>query len=53
MTVSALAHYLLVRGKTVHKWIKAGLLPAYSLNGQWRIKKTDALAFIERARFQA
>jgi excisionase family DNA binding protein len=45
--VGALAQYLDVRGKTVHKWIKAGTLPAYCLNGQWRIKKTDALAFLE------
>jgi excisionase family DNA binding protein len=51
--VGAFAQYLDVRGKTVRKWIKAGTLPAYRLNGHWRIAKIDALAFIERARFQS
>jgi excisionase family DNA binding protein len=50
--VSAFALYVSVRAKTVHKWIKAGTLPAYCLHGQWRIKKTDAIAFLERARVQ-
>jgi hypothetical protein len=34
------------------KWIKAGVLTAYQFQGEWRIRKADAVVFVERARFQ-
>jgi excisionase family DNA binding protein len=41
-----------VSDKTVRKWIKAGVLTAYQFQGEWRIRKADAVVFVERARFQ-
>lgn len=41
-----------VHDKTVSKRIKAGVLPAFRFKGEWRIAKTDAIAFIKRSRFQ-
>jgi predicted site-specific integrase-resolvase len=57
VSVEAFATYLAVSPKTVRKWIRAGVLPVYSfpplpLIGVWRIRTSDALAFVERARFQ-
>ena len=49
----AFADHLNVQDKSVRKWIKAGLLPAYRFVGEVRIAKADAIAFIERARFQS
>jgi hypothetical protein len=46
-----------VGDKLVRKWIRAGVLPAYRFppgpTGEVRIAKADAIAFIERARFQS
>ena len=53
ITVQAFAEYLFVSDKTVMKWIKAGVLPAYRFHSEWRIAVADAEAFIESARFQA
>jgi hypothetical protein len=47
-----LAEHLGVHDKTVCKRIKAGVLPAFWFKGEWRIAKTDAIAFIKRSRFQ-
>ena len=52
VTVQAFAQHLSVADKTVMTWIKAGVLPAYRFQGEYRIRKTDAIAFIDRARFQ-
>jgi excisionase family DNA binding protein len=41
-----------VSDKTVRKWIKAGVLTAYQFQGEWRIRKADAVALAEQARFQ-
>ena len=32
--------------------IKAGVLPAYRFKGEWRIARSDAVAFVERGRFR-
>lgn len=52
ITVPAFAEHLNVSDKTVRKWIKAGVLTAYQFQGEWGIRKADAVAFVERARFQ-
>ena len=52
LTIPEFAEYLLVQDRTVRKWIGADVLPAFRFQGQWRIAKADAIAFIERARFQ-
>ena len=51
VTVKAVAEHLAVTDKTVRKWIEAGVLPAYRFKTQWRIALTDAVAFVQRARF--
>jgi excisionase family DNA binding protein len=55
ITVQAFARYLDVQDKTVMKWIRAGVLPAHQFppdtpGGEIRIRKVDAVAFVERAR---
>ncbi len=50
LTFFALADVLTVSPETVWKWIKAGLLPAFKFQGEARIAKADAIAFIEQAR---
>jgi excisionase family DNA binding protein len=52
ITVPDFAAYLGFQERTVRKWIDAGVLPAYRFKGLWRIAKTDAIAFVERSRFQ-
>lgn len=52
VTVQDFAQYLCVHRKTVLKWIRAGQLVAYRFAGDWRIKTTDAVAFVAGARFQ-
>jgi hypothetical protein len=41
-----------VSDKTVRKWIKAGVLTASQFQGESRIRTADAVAFVDRARFQ-
>jgi len=51
ISVQQFATYLGVDYRTVrNKWIKAGALPAYTFEGVWRIKRSDAMAFVERHR---
>jgi excisionase family DNA binding protein len=52
LTVQAFATYLGVHRKTVVKWILAGTLPAYRFEGEWRLKTSEAAAFVAGARFQ-
>jgi len=55
VTVQTFAAYLGFQERTVRKWIDAGTLPAYRFPpsvGDWRIRTADAIAFVERARFQ-
>ena len=52
LTVPAFAQYLNVPDKTVRKRIRAGVLPAYCFQGEWRIARTDALLFIQRERIR-
>ena len=53
LAVPAFAQYLNVPDKTVRKWIRAGVLPAYCFHGEWRIARTDAVLFIERQGLQS
>ena len=50
--MSAFAEHVSVDDKMVRKWIRAGVLPAYRFAGQWRISRTDAIAFIEKSRLK-
>jgi excisionase family DNA binding protein len=54
--VPAFADYLGVRPQTIRKWIDCGLLPAYQFplkpGGELRIRKTDAVLFIEQSRIK-
>lgn len=57
VTVQAFAGHLGVQDKTVMKWIHAGLLTAYQFppekaGGELRIRKHDAVVFVERARIK-
>ena len=54
VTAADFARFVPVQRKTVIKWIEAGVLRAYRfppLIGRWRIKKADAIEFMEQARF--
>ena len=58
VTLQALANYLGVHRKTVVRWVRWGLLPAYRFpsvserrGGEWRIKTVDARAFQKRYEF--
>ena len=51
LTVPAYAARLAVHENTVRKWIRAGVLPAYRFEGEWRIRISDAARFEEQARF--
>ena len=56
LTVPDFAASLTVSDTLVRKWIRAGVLPEYRfppMVGEYRIAKADAVAFVERARFQA
>lgn len=48
VTPKGLAEELGVHHKTVLLWIRHGLLPAYSLRGEYRIDRADLGALIER-----
>src|SRR5262245_21219023 len=52
LTVQAFAVHLTVHERTVMKWIKAGALTAYQFDREWRIRKGDAVLFVERSRFR-
>ena len=52
ITLPAFTQYLNVPDKMVRKWIRAGVLPVYCFVGEWRIKTTDAIAFVERERLR-
>jgi excisionase family DNA binding protein len=52
LTIPQLAEHLTVAETTVRRWIRAGVLPAYQFQGKYRIRKTDAIVFVERSRVQ-
>ena len=54
ITIDQFAAFLKVDYRTVkYQWIAKGALPAYSFEGIWRIKLTDAVAFVQRNRLNA
>lgn len=46
-TTRQISKLLTIKGITVRRWIVKGLLPAYSLGKEYRIKKSDFDTFIE------
>ncbi len=46
-TTRQISKLLTVKGITVRRWIVKGLLPAYSLGKEYRVKKTDFDKFME------
>lgn len=52
LLVPAIAEYLAVDYRTVDKWIDAGILRAYNMNGLWRVKRVDLEAFIEKSEYR-
>jgi excisionase family DNA binding protein len=47
-----IAKLLGIRTITVRRWIVKGVLPAYSLGKEYRIKKSDFDKFLEKRRVQ-
>ena len=47
-TVKDVAKYLRVHDQTVKKWIREGKLVAKRIEGQYRVKRSDLEAFIEK-----
>lgn len=45
-TTRQIAKLLMVKGITVRRWIARGLLPAYSLGKEYRVKKADLDKFM-------
>lgn len=45
VTLPSLKTYWQVEYQTLHKWVRAGILPAYRFGRMWRIRTEDALAF--------
>lgn len=50
MTIEQAAEHLQVSTKTIRRWIKSGDLVAHRFGHQWRISKSDLLAFIRMRR---
>lgn len=46
LTIDATAEALGVSGKTIRRWIIAGILPAAKLGNQWRIRPRDLEDFV-------
>ena len=46
------AEHLSINQRTVMKWIKAVILAGYRFQTEWRILTANAIAFVERNRFQ-
>jgi len=44
---------LAVKGITVRRWIAKGLLPAFSLGKEYRIKKADFDKFLEKRKVKS
>ena len=48
MTIEELADYLQVKKRTVYGWLKKGKIPAIKTVGQWRFKKEQIDAWLEK-----
>lgn len=48
MTVPEVAEYLTMHKITVYKLIKAGIIPAFKIGGQWRFKKSTIDSWIAK-----
>ena len=48
MTVCEVATYLSMHKITIYKLIKAGIIPAFKIGGQWRFKKSTIDNWIAR-----
>ena len=46
-TTRQISKLLTIKGVTVRRWIVKGLLPAYSLGKEYRVKKMDFDKFME------
>lgn len=53
LTVSEVAELLKVAEKTVYTMAQKGELPAFKVRGQWRLKREDIHAWIERQKLEA
>ena len=49
MTIDELADYLRVQKRTVYEWIKKRKIPAIKAVGQWRFKKEQIDAWLEKS----
>ena len=48
MTIEELAEYLRVKKRTIYDWVKKGKIPAIKAVGQWRFKKDNIDAWLDR-----
>ncbi|HVT58239.1 MAG TPA: helix-turn-helix domain-containing protein [Thermoanaerobaculia bacterium] len=48
LTVQEIATFLKLAEKTVYSMAQAGELPAFKVRGQWRIRRVDFEAWMER-----
>jgi len=48
LTLNEIARLLKVAGKTVYTMAQKGEIPAFKVRGQWRFKRDDLEAWIER-----
>ena len=52
LTLPEVARLLKVAEKTVYSMAQKGALPAFKVGGQWRFKRTDIDAWIERRKLE-
>jgi excisionase family DNA binding protein len=53
LTLPEVAQLLKVAEKTVYSMAQKGGIPAFKVGGQWRFKRTDIDAWIERRKLEA
>lgn len=53
LTVQEVAALLKVADKTVYTMAQRGEIPAFKVRGQWRFKRDDINAWIERQKLEA
>lgn len=49
LTVNEVAHYLRVSRVTVWRWCKQGIIPAFQLGHNWRIRREDLMSCLATA----
>lgn len=50
MSITEAADFVSVSDRTIRRWISTGELTAHRFGRQWRISRSDLLAFIHRHR---